>query len=317
MMDWTDRHCRYFHRQLTQKALLFTEMVTAQAIVLGDRNKLLTYHPKEHPIALQLGGNDPVLLSHATKIATDYGYDEINLNVGCPSDRVQAGCFGLALMKTPEQVVKCFEAMQAATHRVVSIKTRIGVDELDSYEYLYQFLQKLAKAGCSRIYLHARKGWLKGLSPKENRTIPPLDYARVYQAKRDFPQLHIGINGGIESLEAIDLHLKQVDSVMLGRAAYHNPYLLAYVDQYYGHTAAPIDPEQAVGAMLPYIENEVLQGTKLSAITRHMLGLFAKRNGAKQWRRYLSQHAPKSYANTSTIQEALKFITPIESKHIG
>lgn len=313
MMDWTDRHCRYFHRLLTQNALLFTEMLTQQAVLKGDRNYLLGYDPSEHPVALQLGGNDPKQLAECAQIAESYGYDEINLNVGCPSDRVQAAQFGLALFKSPEVVAECIEHMQKAVSFAtpVTVKTRIGVDDLDTYEDLHRFITVVSQVGCQRFYIHARKGWLKGLSPKENRTIPPLDYQRVYQLKSDFPHLHIGLNGGVETLSDAKMHLQYVDSVMLGRAAYHNPYLLAEVDSlFYGQADNLVSTRYAVVEKLhKYLQSQMCQGVKAHAITRHILGLFQGEPGAKRWRQFLS--CGVQHHGATVLTQALKEIEKI------
>ncbi len=289
MMDYTDRHCRYFLRQITRCALLYTEMITSHALVHGDASRLLAYHPDEHPVALQLGGNDPKDLAYCAKLGQDFGYHEINLNVGCPSDRVSAGAFGLSLMKNPALVARCIRAMQKAVSVPITVKTRIGVDDYDDDAYLNSFIRQIADTGCKVFILHARKGWLRGLSPKENRTIPPLNYQRVYQLKQDFPELTIIINGGIETLQQSTQHLAQVDGVMLGRAAYHNPYLLHSVDQlFYAQTEVVPTRQEIVERMFPYIEQHLAIGGKLHSITRHMLGLMQGEPGAKNWRRNLS-----------------------------
>ena len=286
MMGYTDRHCRFFLRLLTKQALLYTEMVTTGAILHGDRDRHLCINAVEHPLALQLGGADPKELAACAVIATEYGYDEINLNVGCPSDRVQAGRFGLCLLKTPELVAECVNAMQSVTDIPITVKTRTGVDDQDDYEYLVHFVSLVAQAGCQQFIIHARKGWLKGLSPKENRTIPPLDYGRVYRLKQDFPQLSIALNGGVASLEEAKLHLQFVDSVMLGRAAYHNPYLLAEVDSMLFDSKAPPPSRESVFAEY----QEYLQSEEFSShAIRHALGLYHGQPHGKQWRRALGQ----------------------------
>lgn len=302
MMDWTDRHYRYFMRLITQHSLLYTEMVTQDAIIFGDRDHLLGFDATEHPLALQIGGSDPEKLAKCAKVGEEWGYDEINLNLGCPSDRVQAGRFGACLIKEPQLVHDCCVAMREAVKIPVTVKTRIGVDDQDSYEQLKDFIHTIAQSGVETIVVHARKAWLKGLSPRENREIPPLCYDRVYQLKKDFPALSIVINGGINSLEAVDEHLKQVDGVMLGRAAYHDPYLLASVDQrYYKSKAEPLSRAEIVEAMIPYIEKYLAKGGRLHQITRHMIGLYHGVDGARVWRRTLSTVCTKRDADVSTI----------------
>ncbi len=310
MLDWTDRHCRYFHRQLTSQTLLYTEMVTTGAIIHG-KGDYLAYSQAEHPVALQLGGSDPAALAQCAQLAEARGYDEINLNVGCPSDRVQNGRFGACLMGEAALVAECIRAMRDVVSIPVTVKTRIGIDEQDSYQFLCDFIGTVARdGGCQSFTLHARKAWLSGLSPKENREIPPLDYPRVYQIKQDFPHLNIGINGGVKSLDEAVEHLKYVDGVMMGREAYQNPGILAQVDQrIYGQSCAQPDPVEVVRAMYPYIEAELSQGTYLGHITRHMLGLFQGIPGARQWRRYLSENAHKPGADVSVLEQALLKVT--------
>lgn len=295
MIDWTDRHCRFFHRQLSQHALLYTEMITTGAIIYG-KSDFLVYNEAEHPVVLQLGGSNPADLAHCTALAVERGYDEVNLNVGCPSDRVQNGRFGACLMAEPELVRDCLSAMQEAAGDIpVSIKTRLGIDEQDSYEFLCNLLEVLPEAGVDKITLHARKAWLKGLSPKQNRDIPPLDYDRVYQAKRDFPHLKIEINGGIQDLQQAEQHLEHVDGVMLGRAVYQNPWLLSQVDkQIYGQAALLQEPQDVLPAMAAYIEQHIASGGKFWHVARHMLGLFQNCPGARQWRRHLSEQGPRA-----------------------
>lgn len=308
MLDWTNRHCRYFHRQFTQYTLLYTEMVTTGAIIHAKYDHL-AFDQKENPVALQLGGSDPKQLALAAQKAERYGYHEINLNVGCPSDRVQNGMFGACLMLKEELVAQCIEKMQKAITLPITVKTRIGIDEFDSYEFLTNFVQKVHEAGCNEFIIHARKAWLSGLSPKENREIPPLDYERVYQLKRDFPQLKIVINGGIKSIEEIQQHLQYVDGVMVGREAYQNPSLLGEIDRaLFNPEAAIITPQEAVKKMFPYIENQLNQGVYLNHIVRHMLGAFQHCKGARQWRRYLSENAYKQGAGIEVIETALNFI---------
>jgi tRNA-dihydrouridine synthase A len=306
MMDWTDRHDRYFLRLITRHALLYTEMVTVDAILHGDRMRLLRFDAAEQPLALQLGGSDPDKLARCATIAEDWGYDEVNLNVGCPSDRVQSGRFGACLMAEPELVGDCVAAMRQSTHLPVTVKTRIGIDDIDSYEHLHHFISTVAQAGCSVFIIHARKAWLSGLSPKENREIPPLQYDTVYRVKRDFPDLTIILNGGVTTLDAVDAHLQLVDGVMLGRAAYQNPYLLAAVDgRYYGASASAASRFEIIEQLLPYVASELSAGTALKHITRHILGLFQGQPGARAWRRYLSENAHLSSAGLHTLQAAM------------
>ena len=308
MLDWTTRHCRYFHRQFSQHALLYTEMVTSQAIIHAKYDHL-AFDPAENPVAIQLGGSDPEQLRHCAKLAEERGYVEINLNVGCPSDRVQNGMFGACLMAKADLVADCVSAMQSAVKIPVTVKTRIGIDELDSYEFLCDFVEKVKNTGCRELIVHARKAWLSGLSPKENREIPPLDYERVYQLKRDFPDLFISINGGIKTVEEMKAHLHHVDGVMVGREAYQNPSLLGIIDNALFYEHAPIiTARQAVEKMLPYIEQQLSQGVYLNHITRHMLGTFQNCKGARQWRRYLSENAHKPGAGIDVVETALGFV---------
>lgn len=309
MMDWTDRHCRYFLRLISHHALLYTEMVTTGAILNGNRDYLLAYHPDEHPLALQLGGSDPQALAQCAKIAEEYGYDEVNLNIGCPSDRVQNGRFGACLMAEPNLVAACVAAMRAVVSIPVTVKTRIGIDDLDSYEHLTHFIQTVAHSGCDTFIIHARKAWLKGLSPKENREIPPLCYDVVYQVKQDFPNLTIVLNGGVTDFEQTKQHLEKVDGVMIGRAAYHHPYLLMSVDKlFYGSSTAVANPQTIIERFLPYVEQQLSQGTALSHMTRHILGLFQGIPGARAWRRHLSEQAPRKGAGIEVIEQALRFV---------
>ncbi|WP_273397385.1 tRNA dihydrouridine(20/20a) synthase DusA [Actinobacillus porcinus] len=308
MLDWTTRHCRYFHRQFSQHALLYTEMVTSQAIIHAKYDHL-AFDPAENPVAIQLGGSDPEQLRHCAKLAEERGYVEINLNVGCPSDRVQNGMFGACLMAKADLVADCVSAMQSAVKIPVTVKTRIGIDELDSYEFLCDFVEKVKNTDCRELIVHARKAWLSGLSPKENREIPPLDYERVYQLKRDFPDLFISINGGIKTVEEMKAHLHHVDGVMVGREAYQNPSLLGVIDNALFDENAPIiTARQAVEKMLPYIESQLSQGVYLNHITRHMLGTFQNCKGARQWRRYLSENAHKPGAGIDVVETALGFV---------
>ena len=311
MMDWTDRHCRALHRVLSRRALLYTEMLTTGAVIHGDRERLLGYDAFEHPVALQLGGCDPADLALAARIGEDLGYDEINLNVGCPSDRVQSGRFGACLMKEPALVAEGMAAILAAVKIPATVKCRIGVDDQDPEESLYGLVDRCAAAGVSSFVVHARKAWLKGLSPKENRDIPPLDYPLVYRLKRDRPQLSVIINGGIRSLDEAEAHLAAgVDGVMLGRAAYHEPALLGEADRrLYGEAAPDVTPEAAVRAFLPYVAEKLAEGVKLPAMTRHMLGLFHARPGARSWRRILTVEAIRPGAGIEVIERALEAVT--------
>lgn len=289
MLDWTDRHCRFFHRLMSHKARLYTEMLTTGAIIHGDRPRLLDFDATEHPIALQLGGSNPAELAQAAKIGEAWGYDEINLNLGCPSDRVQAGRFGACLMLEPRLVADSIKAMRDAVAIEISAKHRIGVDAQDSEQQLHDFVGTLAEAGCKTFIVHARKAWLKGLSPKENREIPPLDHGMVYRLKRAFPALNIILNGGIQSLDEAKDHLQYTDGVMLGRAAYHNPWLLAEVDARLFGTANPAQQRHEVmAALLPYMKQHLAQGGRLNHISRHILGLYQGQPGARRWRQRLS-----------------------------
>lgn len=308
MMEWTDRHCRYLHRLMSRETLLFTEMVTSPALVRGGALHLLDFSPEEHPVAVQLGGSDPVELAQAAKICEDHGYDEVNLNCGCPSDRVQSGAFGAVLMKSPELVADCVSAMREAVDVPVTVKCRIGVDDQVPRDILPDFLEKIRTAGCTRVTIHARMAWLQGLSPKENRDIPPLDYDLVFEMKQAFPDLHISLNGGVQNLDvACELLERGLDGVMIGRSAYHNPsdILLEADQRIYGADTPAKTPEQVVQEMLPYIENHLAGGGKLHQITRHMLGLFAGRPGARLWRRYLSENAHQNGAGTDVVLAAL------------
>ncbi|KAB7619499.1 tRNA dihydrouridine(20/20a) synthase DusA [Alkalilimnicola sp. S0819] len=307
MMDWTDRHARYFLRLCAPNALLYTEMVTAAAVTHGDRAYLLGFDAFEQPLALQLGGSDPVQLAQAAALGERYGYREINLNVGCPSDRVQAGRFGACLLKEPVLVAQCVAAMSRACGLPVTVKTRIGVDEQDSYEALCAFVETVAAAGCRSFTLHARKAWLQGLSPKENREIPPLDYPRVYRLKADYPQLEIIINGGISRLDAVREHLARVDGVMIGREAYHNPYALAEWDAaLFGDGSPARSRHEVLAAYLPYVQARLEDGLRLQAMARHVLGLFQGRPGAKAWRRYISENAHRAGAGVEVLEEAAR-----------
>jgi tRNA-dihydrouridine synthase A len=289
MMDWTDKHCRYFYRLMSKKTQLWSEMVTAKAIIHGDKNRLLDFDASEQPLVLQLGGSDPKEMAIAAKVGQDWGYEEININVGCPSERVRSGSFGACLMQTPHTVADCIEAMGAVVSIPLSVKCRIGVDAMEHYEALANFIQIVHQAGCENFVIHARKAWLKGLSPKQNRSVPPLNYAWVYQIKQDFPQLNITINGGIESLNQANLHLRQVDGAMLGRAIYHQPYLLAQVDTIiYQQTTPIISREQVLLDFIHYMQRQHLNGVPIRSMTRHILGLYHAEANAKKFKRLLS-----------------------------
>ncbi len=311
MMDWSDRHYRFFMRLLTKRALLYTEMVTAAAVVHGDRSYLLGYNAIEHPLALQLGGADPAQLAEAARIGEDFGYGEINLNVGCPSDRVQSGSFGAALMLQPELVADCIAAMQSAVDVPVTVKCRIGVDEQEAVQTLPDFIRTVAGAGCETFVIHARKAWLKGLSPKQNREIPPLDYGLVHQIKQQFPALRILLNGGLVSLAQAMAETKGLDGAMVGRAAYHDPWIMADTDQLvFGESGPSVSREQVVRGLIEYVNFERTNGTKLHAITRHVLGLFAGQPGARHWRRTLSEKGVKPGAGSEVIGEAAASVLP-------
>ena len=312
MLDWTDRHCRYFFRLLSRYTLLYTEMVTTGAALHGDRERLLVYDPAEHLLALQLGGCDPGELARCARIAAEFGYDEVNLNVGCPSDRVQSGRFGACLMAEPDLVADGVAAMRAAVELPVTVKTRIGIDDRDSYEALTDFVGRVASGGCEVFIIHARKAWLRGLSPKENREIPPLRYDIVYRLQRDFPDLTIILNGGLTNLDQAEDELRRVDGVMIGRAAYENPYLLAEADRrFFGSDAPPPSRHQVIRAFLPYVETQLQQGTPLHCMTRHVLGLFQGIPGARAWRRHLSEHAHRRGAGVEVLEAALRQIPEV------
>jgi tRNA-dihydrouridine synthase A len=309
MMDWTDSHCRVLHRLLSGRTLLYTEMVTADAILRGDQARLLAFDPVEHPVALQVGGAEPRALAAAGRIAESFGYDEINLNVGCPSDRVQSGRFGACLMKEPELVGECVAAMQAAVQIPVTVKCRLGVDDQEPEQALSALIEACAEAGVRRFAVHARKAWLEGLSPKENRQVPPLDYQLVYRIKRENPALTIILNGGIQNLDEAHAHLAHVDGVMLGRAAYQHPGLLAEIDaRFFGDP--PCDLDRALCRWRDYVAGKLEEGVRLAAMTRHMLGLFNARPGARAFRRHLSEHATKDGAGIEVLDQALEFLSP-------
>ena len=307
MMDWTDRHCRFFLRLLAPSARLYTEMVTAAALTHGDAERLLQFDVVEHPVALQLGGSDPKMMADAAKLGAQAGYDEININVGCPSDRVQSGQFGACLMSSPDVVASCFKEMSSVSDVPVTVKTRIGIDDQISYEFLREFVAILHTAGCDTFIVHARVAILQGLSPRENRSVPPLHYDRVYELKREFPDLTIVLNGGIVSTEQVLSHLETVDGVMIGRQAYHQPYFLTELEAVlFDHKdwQAP-SRHEVIELMIPYIERQMSAGTELKNITRHLLGLYAGQPGARAWRRHLSEHTHLPGAGIEVLQEAL------------
>ncbi len=309
MLDWTDRDCRYFLRLISKHSLLYTEMITTGALIHGDRGRFLNHDMSDVPVALQLGGSDPEALAKCAQYGEQAGYSEINLNVGCPSDRVQSGSFGACLMAEPELVAEGVAAMIDAVNIPVTVKTRLGIDKLDSYEFVSNFIGEVASSGCNIFIMHARKAWLEGLSPKENRDIPPLEYERVYQLKQDFPHLHIDINGGIKTLEHAQQHLNHVDGVMIGREAYHNPYILAEVDKLiFGDESEVLSRHEVIQQMLPYIEQRMAEGRPLKSITRHLLGLFQGRPGAKAWRRHLSENAHLKGADLRVLTDALALV---------
>jgi tRNA-dihydrouridine synthase A len=309
MMDWTDRHCRFFHRLLTRRALIYTEMITTGAVIHGDRARLMAFDPAEHPVALQLGGSEPRDLAECARIAQDLGYDEINLNVGCPSERVQEGRFGACLMAEPMLVGDCIAAMKAAVAVPVTVKCRIGIDEQDPDAALESLTCAVEQAGVDAVVVHARKAWLKGLSPRENRDVPPLDYGRVHRLKAAHPKLAILLNGGIASLEQAAEHLGRLDGVMMGRAAYQEPWRLLDVDTVlFGESATLATPKAAAEALIPYIVRELARGTRLHAITRHVLGLFRGVPGARAFRRHLATHAVRPGADTAVFRDALTLV---------
>jgi tRNA-dihydrouridine synthase A len=309
MMEWTDRHCRSFHRLLTRRARLYTEMLGTGAVIHGDRARLLAFDPAEHPIAVQLGGSDPPALGEAARICADLGYDEINLNVGCPSERVRDGRFGACLMEEPALVGECVAAMKAAVRVPVTVKCRLGVDDQDPEAALDAMADAVTAAGVDALIVHARKAWLEGLSPKDNREIPPLDYARVYRLKAAHPRLTVVVNGGVTTLEAAAAHLRHVDGAMLGRAAYREPWRLLAVDPLlFGLPAPAPSPRAALEALMPYVERELARGTRLHAVTRHVLGLFNGVPGARAFRRHIATHATKPGAGVAVIADALAFL---------
>ncbi|GAB4511366.1 MAG: tRNA dihydrouridine(20/20a) synthase DusA [Roseibium sp.] len=311
MMEWTDRHCRAFHRTLTRRGLLYTEMVTTGAVIHGDRDRLIGFSGIEHPIACQLGGSEPVEMAEAARIVEEVGYDEVNINVGCPSDRVQSGRFGACLMEEPETVARCVTAMKQAVSIPVTVKCRLGVDDQDPELALDQMADAVFAAGADALWVHARKAWLQGLSPKENRDIPPLDYERVVRLKQRFPEKFIGLNGGLESLDRGEPYLGSLDGLMFGRAAYHTPELLGAVDRrLFGADTPDVSPWDAVRAHMPYLEEQLSRGVRLAHMTRHMLGLFHGRPGARSWRRILTVEAIRPGAGTEVVERALAAVSP-------
>ncbi len=309
MLDWTDRHCRYFHRLLSKHTVLYTEMVTTGALIHAEADRFLQFNELEHPVALQLGGSNPADLARCAKMAEDYGYDEVNLNVGCPSDRVQNGRFGACLMADPELVAECVNAMQQQVAIPVTVKHRIGIDDQDSYELLHNFVSTVADAGCETFIVHARKAILKGLSPKQNREIPPLIYDRAYQLKQDFSQLEIIINGGITNFQQANEHLQQVDGVMIGREAYQNPYLLSRADQdIYQQDYPQLRRHQVMEGIFEYVEQQLSQGAQLGWIARHILCLYQGLPGAKRFRRYISENAFKEGADVEVLRTAASLV---------
>lgn len=306
MMAWTDRHCRYLFRRVTRRTMLYSEMVTTGAVLHGDRERLLGFDPDEHPLALQLGGAEPDALAECARIAAGFGYDEVNLNIGCPSDRVRSGRFGACLMAEPETVARCVAAMREAAPLPVSVKSRLAIDDQEEWPALRRFVGTVAGAGCARFIVHARKAWLNGLSPEQNRTVPPLRHALVHRLKAEYPHLDVTINGGIEDLDAAAAHLGQVDGVMIGRAAYRDPYLLAEADRrFFGDDRAEPSRAEVVAAMLPYIEAQLGRGRRLHAVTRHMISLFQGVPGARNWRRILSTEVHAEGAGPEVIERAL------------
>jgi tRNA-dihydrouridine synthase A len=309
MMDWTDRHCRFFHRLLSRRARLYTEMVTAEAVLRGDRQRLLAFSPAEHPVALQLAGCDPAKLADAALVGEACGYNEINLNVGCPSERVQEARFGACLMAEPALVARCVAAIKRQVHVPVTVKCRIGIDEQDSERDLTRFVNTLADAGCATFIVHARKAWLKGVSPKQNRELPPLDYARVYALKANNPGLQIILNGGIATLAEAQAHLAKVDGVAIGRAAYQHPYLLAAVDRHlFAAAEQPPSRRAVLERLIPYLEGHLRSGGRLNNVVRHILGLYHGKPGARLFRRHLSEHAPRPGAGLEVLREAMAVV---------
>jgi len=311
MMDWTDRHCRYFHRLLSPHALLYTEMVTTGALLYGDKQRFLAFDNAEQPLALQLGGSDPLAMAQCAVFAQQAGYQEVNINVGCPSDRVQNGRIGACLMSEPALVADCVSEMKSKVDIPITVKTRIGIDDFDSAEFLLQFIEAVSKAGCDTFIIHARKAILKGLSPKENRSVPPLNYERAYLVKREFPHLSVVVNGGINTVEDIQQHWAKLDGVMIGREAYHNPFFLVGIEHQL--FAQPMqDRVDVLHQFIPYVEQQLSLGVALQSITRHILGLFAGQPGGKLWRRYLSENARVKNAGPEVLLEALNKMLPYQ-----
>lgn len=316
MMDWSDKHCRMFWRQLSSRARLYTEMVTTGAMLNGPRERLLAFSPAEQPLALQLGGSDPLELAQCARLAEQLGFVEVNLNCGCPSDRVQSGRFGACLMAEPALVAECVRALRDACDLPVTVKHRIGIDDQDSEQALTDFVGQLAEAGCDAVIVHARKAWLQGLSPKQNRDVPPLDYARVYRLKQQFGELPVIINGGIVNLDQCSTHLRHVDGAMLGRAAYHDPWILAAVDStLFGARDPAASRETALLELFPYIEQELVAGARLNHITRHLLGLFLGEPGGRAFRRHLSQYAHLPGAGLEVLEAALAVRSATAERH--
>ncbi len=312
MLDWTDKHCRYFHRLLSQEAVLYTEMVTTGAILRGDAERHLLFNQAEHPVALQLGGSEPSDMTECARIAQSYGYDEVNINVGCPSERVQRGAFGACLMAEPQLIAECVRVMQREVDIPVTVKHRIGIDDQEDYTAMHHFVETVANAGCKTFIVHARKAWLKGLSPKQNRDIPPLRYDLVYQLKEAFPELEIIINGGIKTLDECQQHLEHVDGVMVGREAYQNPWMLAQVDSLlYGKPALLEQRKQVLPALYEYVEQQVANDVHLNHMSRHLLGLFQGLSGAKKWRRYISENAHKPGSGVEVLKAAADLVTEV------
>lgn len=308
MLDWTDKHCRYFHRKLSRHAVLYTEMVTTGAILFG-KGDYLSFNEAEHPVVVQLGGSDPAAMAESARRCQAHGYDAININVGCPSDRVQNGMFGACLMAQPSVVAACVDAMKQVVDIPVTVKTRIGIDDSDDMQFLTDFIGVVKEAGCQQFIIHARKAWLQGLSPKENREIPPLNYPRVYQLKQQFPELDIAINGGIKTVAECLGHLQHLDGVMIGREAYTNPMLLAEIDAAIYQDHRPLaTPHQIIREMIPYIENQMTQGARFWHVARHLLGLFQGVTGARQWRRHLSEHGHLAGSGPEVLEKALSFV---------
>lgn len=316
MMEWTDRHCRFFHRLLSPNSLLYTEMVNSSAILRGDRDRWLGYDAEEHPLAIQLGGSNPADLAEAARISEEWGYDEVNLNVGCPSDRVQSGRFGACLMAEPDLVARLIGAMREAVSIPVTVKCRIAIDDLDEWPTLDGFVRTVSATGCTHFIVHARKAWLKGLSPKENREIPPLRYDLVHRLKAENPHLQIAINGGIRSIDDALVHLQDLDSVMIGRAAYENPWILAEAEERVFGGTRPASRQAVIEAMLPYIERRMSEGAPLSSITRHMLGLFQGLRGARAWRRHLSENTHKPSAGPELVLAAAALVESCHPSHV-